>query len=57
MVVEDKIESFISGLGGKEWVEGKISWRWNCREIGVLADWVCEGNIEKISFGLVHVEG
>ena len=57
MVVEDKIESFISGLGGEEWVEGKISWRWNYLEIGVLADWVCEGNIEKISFGLVRVEG
>lgn len=56
MVVEDKMESFISGLGGEEWVEGKISCRWNYREIGVSADEVCEGNTEKISFGLVRVE-
>ena len=57
MVVEDKMQSLISGLGGEEWLEGKISWRWNYREIGVPADRVCEGTIEKISFGLVRVEG
>lgn len=57
MVVEDKMQSLISGLGGKEWVEGKISWRWNYCEIGVPVDRVCEGTIEKISFGLVRVRG
>ena len=53
MVVEDKMETFVSGLGSGEGVEGKTSWRWSHPEIGVPADWVCEGIIEKVSFELL----
>lgn len=48
------MESFISGLGGEEWVEGKISCRWNYRENWSLSRLGVRANIEKISFGLVR---
>lgn len=53
MVLEDKMETFVSGLGSGDGVEGKTSWRWSHPEIGAPADWVCEGIVEKVSFELL----